>query len=285
MTKWHFVTFAAGKNFEEAAKRLSAQAKKSRYFETITTITPQDLYLNREFWSQHKNFFDAYSNGRGYALWLWKPEVIQMILRKIENGDGVLYLDAGSYLNLSRKKSKMRFIEYLKEAETHGSLAFEVGDNCIERYFSHPKLLGEIGLKELDIASPQVEASCLFVIKSIENMKFLEQWQEWLRKEKYFFLLKSEFTIDGVPCNGREDQSILSALYKKHNKYVLSNETYFEPNWRRNGKHFPIWHTRRRAGGRIPKSRMESRVLDIRNQAMGFAAKALKQYYFAKRLK
>ena len=45
----------------------------------------------------------------------------------------------------------------------------------------------------------------------------------------------------------RNDQSILSLLFKKNNCFYIKDETDFSPNWI-DGKVFPIWVMRNRYG-------------------------------------
>lgn len=238
----------------KSAIRLTKEIKKSTLFKTINVYGKADLKANRDLWTNFGSFFESDKFRSGYGHWLWKPIIITDLMNKINEGDGVLYLDAGSHLNLANQAAKRTFDSYLMTAQKERSLVFKVNTNALERDYSHPKLLTAMKLTEVQINTPQLEAAAIFLIKNQENLFFLRDWLDWCTKENFYFLVNQNYAIDGEPRKGRHDQSIMSSLYKKRNMYIGDGRTYFHPHWKRDGGSYPIWHTRQRSGRKILKS-------------------------------
>ena len=253
---WHLVTFASGVGFKKSANRLLLEAKKSKMFETCVLFDESDLKNDIGFWKQYGSFFEDVNHARGYGLWFWKPKIILDALMNMPAGDGLLYLDAGSHLNLLNKKARTRLYHYFELAASNSSLAFEVGKDANEFLFTHPQVLQDIGLSRLQQSSPQIEAGAIFLINNSDSRKFLEIWQFWMNKDNFKYLLTQEFVLENQVRMGRDDQSIMSCVYKIRGMHYTGNESYFYPHWRRHGKHYPIWHTRERSGKRIAKTKL-----------------------------
>ena len=68
-------------------------------------MEPKDL--SEEFTSKYK---DVFSLDRGGGYWIWKLFVFEQTMNEMEEGDFLVYLDAGSQVN---KNGEKRFYEYL----------------------------------------------------------------------------------------------------------------------------------------------------------------------------
>lgn len=252
--KWHFITFASGEGFKRSGYRLLREAEDSKLFQSSRLFDESDLAKDEVFWAECGAFFQDSRHKQGYGFWLWKPKIILNAIKRIPLGDGVLYMDAGSHLNLNSKASWDKMSTYFEFARLHNSLAFEVGEQAKEVLFTHPQIFRDMDVPTQHQYSPQIEAGSLFLINTIENQTFLRNWLHWMTRNNFKYLLNQNFSLHNTAYFGRYDQSIMSCLYKIGNMAHLPNETYFHPHWSKHGKAFPIWHIRNRGGGRVMKT-------------------------------
>lgn len=267
---WHFITFAFGEGFVKSANRLQKEADQSGFFNSTRIFSRTDLINDSEFWASCGDFLDNQRNGKGYGMWLWKPRIIMKTLSDLGVGDGILYMDAGCHLNLKSADSRFRMSEYLEIASSCNSLAFEVSNQAKELFFTHPQIFQDMNVPKRHQESPQIEASSLFLVNTIENQTFLTNWLYWMMRDDFKYLLNQDFLLKGKAYFGRYDQSIMSCLYKLASMEHLPNETYFHPHWSKHGKAFPIWHIRNRAGGRIMKSWISIQFESFVKRLFGF---------------
>ena len=82
------------KNCAYSLKRIGRQARSLGIFDEVILYSPSDLpdYIRRSPLMQ-------YEKGGGY--WVWKPAIIHETIQKNEEGDIVVYVDAGCTLNQS----------------------------------------------------------------------------------------------------------------------------------------------------------------------------------------
>ena len=96
--KWHFRTIGMGTvNYRKSSVRLAREVNAIGLFDS--SIGHSEKFLkktSKQFWENHKNILKARVPGFGW--WIWKPEYIARCLDEIPEGDGILYLDAGSYV-------------------------------------------------------------------------------------------------------------------------------------------------------------------------------------------
>ena len=48
-----------------------------------------------EYWNKHKNFILNTKHKKGHGYYIWKPYLIQKTMNKMNDGDILLYSDAG----------------------------------------------------------------------------------------------------------------------------------------------------------------------------------------------
>jgi hypothetical protein len=108
-------------NMRYSLKRIGKQAKRIGGFDEIILYTPDMMpaYI-KEFPLM------AYERGGGY--WVWKPAIIWETLQKCDEGDIVVYADAGCSL----KKSE-RWEEYWNSlSDNHHTIVFQFKDEMPE---------------------------------------------------------------------------------------------------------------------------------------------------------
>lgn len=94
MTQIILASFATS-NMRPSLKRLSAEARAAGFFTDVHTFTEHDL----EPWyrRQYADRFRRYR--RGYGYWMWKSHIMRRELAALNDGDILVYLDAGCTVN------------------------------------------------------------------------------------------------------------------------------------------------------------------------------------------
>lgn len=116
-----FLSFADSR-MSAALERLGRQAEALDFFDEITLFTEHDL--SAEFTSRMGRYLTP--SCRGFGYWSWKPWSIHHVLQEMEEGDRLLYLDAGCHINANGTE---RFREYVNmlDRDSRGMLVFTNG--------------------------------------------------------------------------------------------------------------------------------------------------------------
>lgn len=233
------------RSWEQAAKRLARQAQSTGWFASITCYDSQLLdYQVPEFRRDNARFISEGSRGFGY--WLWRPYVIRKALLESNEGDTILFLDAGCELNKT-ENSEFRLNDYVAHAQRY--------DMCImrtEHLLTHWCKGDTLALFQIPLTSQlrTVEPGVMFLKRSDSNLQLMTDWINYGRREDFHYLDDSQ----SVSPNSNEfrehrhDQAILTCLLKSRTDVSLEQETYFaQGGWDRTGKDYPIWVTRNRS--------------------------------------
>ncbi len=229
----------ASLDLKKSIHRLKKQAFNSGYYDNIRIITPNDF--DDETKTIAKNLIKK-GKLRGYGYWFWKPYYLSKIMKEIDYGDIVHYMDIGCHIN---KTKSNRFNEYLDLLEGNNKwlLAFQYHTENI-------KLLGDIKFPQREefkytksdlfnhfeclnqkkiTHSPQFWAGTFFIKKHVNSEKFIKKWNKVF--EKNFSL------IDDTPSaiknfsgfiENRHDQSVFSLLCKKN---CVASLSAYECDW------------------------------------------------------
>ena len=120
----HFITFA-NTGFMKPT-RILAEAEAFP-FATRRALTEHDLGA---FGEKHAAFIA--SNSRGYGLWIWKPKVIFDTLMTLNDGERLVYCDAGMHLNA---KGIERYNYYERILDTVDIVTFSLNDAYKSQHF------------------------------------------------------------------------------------------------------------------------------------------------------
>ncbi len=230
----------ADSSLEKSLLRLKRQAKDMNVFDEVFLYN--ETFLEKSFRKKFKKQLKI--TVRGFGYWCWKPQIILQTLELVNDGDIVLYMDAGSYLNLNGKKRLYEYFDIINQ-DSLGILAFR-SKNFREKeltkadVFNYFNVIDDIEYTE----STQIEAGHIILKKNEQTVQFIKEWLEVISKK---FSL-----IDDTPSisrnfkefiSHRHDQSIFSILAKKYNvKTVPISETYSD-NWDMMDN-FPLWAKR-----------------------------------------
>jgi hypothetical protein len=234
----YLITFGSGKIWHTAVQRLNKQAISSKRFGKIISYSEKDLDF--ELTGIDPEFFKL--NPRGYGLWIWKPIIIKHMLSKYPKCELVFYVDAGCEIN-SRKKALDRLDSYFEIAIKHGGIAFElpfIEENWTSRYVIEKMEATNLGLTK------QLVGGIFSLTNSAATHLFLDTWIDWMKKDNFSYLKGSRETYKEIHSfrEHRFDQSIFSILWKKNNFKILPDQSFWAPNWKIDGKDYPIWSTR-----------------------------------------
>ncbi len=220
----YFLTYG-DKKFYYSKKHLSYLANESGFFNKVISLGPEDL--ENDFLEKYSKLL---SKKRGGGYWIWKHEIIYTLLKNINNGDIILYCDAGSSIN-TLPKAKKRFGEYfdLLLDSKKSFLRFETEKHFLEKHFTSSELFNyfDIGLDTNIANSTQLQAGVMFVQKSEKSMEFFSEYKNVL---DFDINLITDFYTDNQDSQfieNKHDQSIFSLLGKIYDSTILENETEF----------------------------------------------------------
>lgn len=245
-----FLTFGGPtEGYRNRSKIIAEQSKKLDYFTESVSLTDDFLKSMPEFWEKHGKFMEE--NSRGYGYWLWKPYIIKTYLDKLQDGDILVYADAGCYIN---PNGRNRFLEYIHMLDTdtngYGILSFQLYHPEIR--FTKRALMDIMKADQEMALSGQCMATVVIIKKNSHSTMVINKW--WGLANQYNLINDSRTNLLGhsqpehpLFIDHRHDQSIYSLIVKKYGSIKIPDETWFHPNWVADGTNFPIWATRIRS--------------------------------------
>lgn len=207
-------------NYRAAASRLASEAYATGLFLTATGSDEHDLRkMAPQFWDDHKDVLKARTPGFGW--WVWKPYFILHSLLSLPEGDGLLYLDAGSTINSdSDSVAKISgFMEITKRQKVTGSNS----DFFSERRYTCNDLLDFFNLSPAQRAESQFCAAILFIVNDVEGREFIRKWCEMVCRDNHRWLLPRKFETENPDdfVHHMHDQASLSCLLKSNSKISI----------------------------------------------------------------
>ncbi|WP_372745762.1 hypothetical protein [Lutibacter sp.] len=209
--KIYFCSFADSR-LQPTLNRIINEAKESNFFDGVFAFN--EFTLNKDFKKKFKNVL-KYSV-RGFGYWIWKVSIIQDVLKKMNDGDILLYADSGCSINKAGLKRFGEYVELVKNCDL-GILAVELQESMLERKYTKGDLFDFLNVRDdaLIYNSPQVQAGLIMIRKNKKSLKFFKQWQQVFESNYSLInddLSKSENFKDFIVH--RHDQSIFSILFK-----------------------------------------------------------------------
>lgn len=186
-----------------------------------------DLYIDDEY----KNWGGLKNQVRGFGYWCYKPCVILEVLRQIDDGDFLLYLDIGfEFCNGYDDVIK----DMLEQVDKNDIMSLQINDDFLSaRKWSKMDFLRHFGLDkdEKFLDYPQVQAGFLCMKKSQKTIDIVNQWMD--------FFINHFDLVDDTPSKlpnlstfveHRHDQSVLSALMYLNDCVNFDEKFYKEGN-------------------------------------------------------
>jgi len=237
--KIHFITYSDDKNnsskgFTLSKKRILNEAKNSNFFTTYKGYNYNDL--PHEFKMKYN---ETLTQLRGGGYWIWKYKIIKERLKDIDEGDFLIYCDAGCTVNPQGNKRFYEYLDMLNNSKygiiymKHNSRLNVWTNKEIFQYFNKSPE-NKIGF----------ESSCcpgvLIVQKKPHIDLILNEFKKLLDYDQK--LITDYYSNNQKSCfkENRHDQSIFTFLFIKFGAVIINSD---EINVVGN-KDYPFWATR-----------------------------------------
>lgn len=198
MNKRYFISYG-DQNYQASLTRIRNEAEALHLFDEII------LYSDESLPEPFRSYTRQYKRGGGY--WMWKPYVIYHTLQKMEEGDILVYADAGctllshpdwhAYFHRLTRKEAVFFLAEGKNSKWCKQDVF--------RFFTPQSQLWKYG--------NQIQATSMILKKTKEN-EIIRRWYEAALHHPELFTDVSEDTrsLEKAPFREhRHDQSVLTA--------------------------------------------------------------------------
>lgn len=243
MRNIHFATYGhGGQRYDNAKQRILGEAKTFGEFNKVTGYGFENL--TPAFCEAYK---DVLLLPRGAGYWIWKFNILEQELSQLDDGDYVVYADAGCTIN-STEGSKKRFREYLKilDDSPYGVLNFQTNHKecswTIKQIFDY----FNVDINSNIATTGQYMATVFVVQKNAHSLRWLDTILKTLVHDMYLFTDKyNPNQPHPLFKDNRHDQSLISIVSKVQGSVRLSDETFDGQNWHSNkAKQWPFWSTR-----------------------------------------
>lgn len=186
-----------------------------------TDLRPWNLQILRatSFYSQHKTTLDL---PRGAGYWLWKPFIILETLRQMNEGDCLVYSDAG-----------MEIVDDLTPllriaSERCSPILFSGHGTC--REWTKRDCFFFMNADEPQYHEAQMlDASFIVCAKTPETSAFVTEWLEFCQDQRILTDAPNTCGLPNLPgfVDHRHDQSVLSLLTKRNSWELFRHPSQF----------------------------------------------------------
>ena len=211
--KKHFITYA-DERFAEARDRILTEAANTGEFDVVKAYGPNDV-------SEDLKSSSVFSERRGGGYWSWKPDIILNELACMNDGDIVVYADAGCEL-VSGKEWK-RYWQVLENKELIVQRIYQINGKWTRK--SVIEEFSEIPSEWLNKC--QFMAGVLIAKKTMNTRGLIDEWRRYMiTKPDLVRDVQASMLKEELPCfiANRHDQTILTALIFK---YLYSKRAEF----------------------------------------------------------
>lgn len=189
------------------------------------------VFIYRRNWLETTEFYQknkyVLNIKRGSGVWVWKAYIILETFKNIEEGDIVLYLDAG----LKVIDSLILLFEVAQTNPNDGKVIFRVpwvGVDHIAKMWTKKDCFVLMGCDEAKYwNAPMTNGAVSLWVKNNNNNIFLNEWQKYCRDPR---IVTDEPSMCGQPNfsefkGHRHDQSVLTNLCTKYNFELFRDPT------------------------------------------------------------
>jgi hypothetical protein len=206
-------------NYTLQKEFLKETAVSSGFFDDIRIFSPEDI--DPDFIQQ---VYRHVKGGRGGGYWVWKPYFIKLVLDRIEQGDILIYVDAGCMINGTARD---RFDEYISsvDASKTGTLDFELP--FLEFQYTKQEVFSYFSCTDEIIHSNQLMATILIFKKCSHSSLLVNKWYDTVMDDFSLFTDEKVMPSREGFIDHRHDQSIFSVIRKTYGANIIPDETYF----------------------------------------------------------
>lgn len=239
----YFVSFA--NSCYTSQKRIKREAEDMHFFDHI--FVGDESIMESWYYKKYKSRWLE----RGYGYWQWKPYLIRRVMDRMEEGDYLVYADAGCTLN-SRGIPRLKDYLQMVTINESGTLGFD--QHFREAEWTKADLFDYFGV----LGNPrymdhgQVAGTCVIIQKKPDSQRLIDEWH-YIMHFHHDMATDSPSKLPNEPGfqENRHDQSVFSLLMAKYGGVELPVEEIFtEGDWEEL-KDNPIWATRKRMMKRV----------------------------------
>lgn len=166
-----------------------------------------DCNIDDGFRQRNNHIFSVPTGG---GLWLWKPYIVYDALKKMQDGDILIYCDSGAFFCRNVRKKFVNMEEDIwvsdipfVEKQFSKADAFVIME-CTERCYWE---------------SNQIQGTIFAIRKKRETLDFAAEWLAYCENEYIMSLAPNKMGVENDPSfiDNRWDQTVLSLLCKKRN--------------------------------------------------------------------
>ena len=265
-----------------------ADSRYGKAMERIKKETENFGFDERYFFSERdlpKDFFKGFSPKiyrRGYGYWIWKPYIVSKMMSRLNDGDILVYTDAGTQWHISGRK---RFEEYVGMLNEERPIVV----------FQQPYLVKDwTKVDVLKYICPddwkkyamtlQFCGGIHLSLKCFTTENLFAEWNYITQNHRDLVTDKASLSqnLQGFQEN-RHDQSIFTLLVKKipHNVVSWEEVESLDNDWTGHDK-FPLW-AKRDKGERL-MDKIKRKVIQCLTIWIGLYLKYCKGFYFRNKI-
>ena len=225
MKKVH-VAFANDK-FLKSLNILGESSCKVGKVDEFVKYSPKDLHIDN-FWQENQRIL---SQPLGYGYWIWKPFIILETMKRLNEGDIVLYTDAGMRV-LDSLDPLFEITETSRDNRMLFALTMIWGTHKHSEYTKRDCFI-LMGLDEPKYWNERMLNAAFSVwMKTQRNIDFLTEWQKYLKDSRIVTYEANTCGQSNLPdyIDHRHDQAVLSLLSLKYGRELYREPTQFSIN-------------------------------------------------------
>lgn len=168
----YFITYG-DENYTRSAQRLVAEARSLGIFDDVRTYGPADLPDDVK-----RHPLMCHARGGGY--WYWKPCLLQACLRRMQEGDILVYADAGCSVQPSPEWDR-----FFRDLRTKSVVAFRLGYR--NKFYCRRSLLDYARTEQPHWGEYyQVMGGILLLKKSGASVRLVDDWRQLMDEHPEF---------------------------------------------------------------------------------------------------
>ncbi len=222
--KKYFLTYG-NRCFSQSKKRLEQEALQTELFNRIYVESPETLALDSTFKKALKKpeFKNTYNNGEGYGggNYIWKPYVIYKHLLQMDEGDILIFSDAGCKINMDKINQLSQYLERLADSN-FGVLSLQNGQVLPESAWCKGDVFDYFNCRTReDIYDTSQFASGRQLIKKCpHSMQIYRDWWVSARENPGLFDQSPSLSPNFKNFKANREQASLSLLCKKYGSEI-----------------------------------------------------------------
>lgn len=257
---WNVTTFADGSSsMRHAGERLMKECSRSEVLLPLTVGSLDVLGTeDPRFIERHGAFISRTPTILGSGI--WKPRTVLGAARRLNEGELLVYLDAGCTVRPGHNEWWQEMRDLVQEnvmvatqldAPHFGWLDDDFSEHRYTKVFTSTELVASDEV----MSSPQCQSGMIFMKVCEETIGFLELWRSWMEDSDYALIDDSPSPFGMTEhadfvCH-RHDQSVFSILFKQAQFKSISDFSWHAPDWFISGRNSPIWANRWRTGKKV----------------------------------